>query len=117
MSLPIASSEAAFASAAAAGANRSRPWNVGAAVIGEILYVDHFGNLISNVPAADLGPTARAVLAGRDVGPLRRTFSDVPPGQVVVYVGSGGTVEVAVRDGSAAERLDLGVGAELRVTA
>ena len=93
------------------------PRIAGSAVVGEILYVDHFGNLISNVPAADLGPSVRIVLAGHDVGSLRRTLADVPPGHLVAYVGSGGTVEVAVRDGSAAERLDLGVGAELRVTA
>jgi S-adenosylmethionine hydrolase len=49
------------------------------------------------------------------VGALRRTFGDVSPGTLVAYVGSGGTVEVAVRDGSAVRLLAVGVGTEIRV--
>jgi len=49
-----------------------------------------------------------------EVGPLRRTFSDVEPGQLVAYLGSGGQVEIAVRDGSAARRLGVGVGGRVR---
>jgi S-adenosylmethionine hydrolase len=48
------------------------------------------------------------------VGVLRRTFGDVSPGTLVAYVGSGGMVEVAVREGSAARLLAVGVGAEVR---
>ena len=49
-----------------------------------------------------------------EIGPLRRTFGDVATGGVVAYVGSGGEVEVAVRDGSAARRFGVGVGARVR---
>src|SRR5207237_837608 len=48
---------------------------------------------------------AAATFHGRDVG----------VGQVVAFVGSGGTVEIAVRDGSAARLLGAGVGAEVKV--
>jgi hypothetical protein len=48
------------------------------------------------------------------VGPLRRTFGDVPTGGLVAYLGSGGQVEIAVRDGSAARRLGMGVGGRIR---
>jgi S-adenosylmethionine hydrolase len=44
---------------------------------------------------------------------LRTTFSDVPTGELVAFVGSGGTVEIAVRDGKAAAVLGLGRGAEV----
>ncbi|HEV8382524.1 MAG TPA: SAM hydroxide adenosyltransferase, partial [Gemmatimonadales bacterium] len=57
---------------------------------------------------------ARIHVAGVDVGPLRRTFADVAPGELVAFTGSGGTVEIAVRDGSAMRMLGLGVGAEVR---
>jgi len=49
-----------------------------------------------------------------EVGPLRRTFSDVESGQLVAYLGSGGQVEIAVRDGSAARQIGLGVGGRVR---
>jgi S-adenosylmethionine hydrolase len=48
------------------------------------------------------------------VGALRRTFADVEPGEVVAFAGSNRTVEIAVRDGSAANKLGVRVGAEVR---
>ena len=56
----------------------------------------------------------RIKVAGTEIGPLARTFGDVARGQLVALVGSGGTVEIAVRDGSAARLLGVGVGAEVR---
>jgi len=90
------------------------PTHDGTAVMGEVLYVDRFGTLISNIPGPDVEPGVRIRVAGTDVGALRRTFGDVERGTLVAFVGSGGTVEVAVRDGSAARLLGVGVGAEVR---
>ena len=83
--------------------------------MGEVIYVDRFGTLVTNIPAESVEPGSRVRLAGTDVGSLRRTFGDVERGQLLAYVGSGGTVEVAVRDGSAARLLGVGVGTEVRV--
>jgi S-adenosylmethionine hydrolase len=90
------------------------PHHDGTAVMGEVLYVDRFGTLVSNIPASAVEPGVRIRIAGTDVGPLRRTFADVERGALVAFAGSGGTVEVAVRDGSAARLLGVGVGAEVR---
>ncbi len=90
------------------------PRHDGVAVVGEVLYLDRFGTLISNIPGAQVEPGVRIRVAGTDVGVLRRTFGDVERGTLVAFVGSGGTVEVAVRDGSAARLLGVGVGAEVR---
>jgi S-adenosylmethionine hydrolase len=86
----------------------------GVAVLGEVLYVDRFGTLVSNILAEDVDPGVRIVVEGNDVGSLRRMFGDVEPGQLVAYAGSGGEVEIAVRGGSAARLLGVGVGAEVR---
>ena len=90
------------------------PHHDGTAVMGEVLYVDRFGTLISNIPGPDVEPGVRIRVDGTDVGALRRTFGDVERGTLVAFVGSGGTVEIAVRDGSAARLLGVGVGAEVR---
>ena len=90
------------------------PRHDGAAVVGEVIYVDRFGTLISNIPGAAVEPGVRIRVAGTEIGVLRRTFGDVARGQLVAFVGSGGTVEIAVRDGSAARLLGVGVGAEVR---
>jgi S-adenosyl-L-methionine hydrolase (adenosine-forming) len=49
-----------------------------------------------------------------DLGPLRRTFNDVTTGGLLAYVGSGGAIEIAVRNGSAARRLGIGIGGRVR---
>jgi S-adenosylmethionine hydrolase len=77
---------------------------------GVIVHVDVYGNATTNVLAPERPPEGRWHAAGRDVGPLRRTYADVPVGRPVALVGSSGLVEVAVRDGSAADVLGLRVG-------
>src|SRR3989454_886708 len=86
----------------------------GLTVVGEVIYVDRFGSLISNLPGEQVAPGVRIRVAGTDVGSLRRTYGDVEPGQLLAYVGSDGSVEVAVRGGSAARLLGVGVGTEVR---
>ena len=86
----------------------------GTAAVGEVIYIDRFGTLISNIPAALAVSGAHVTVGRTDVGTLRRTFADVEPGQLVAFMGSNGTVEIAVRDGSAAKQLGVGVGVEVR---
>jgi S-adenosylmethionine hydrolase len=75
---------------------------------GETLAADPFGNLVTSIREADL--------AGREVGEARvaqevvrfvRTFGEGASGELVAYMGSGGRVEIAVREGSAAARLGV----------
>jgi S-adenosylmethionine hydrolase len=73
---------------------------------GSIVHVDTYGNLITN-----LAPGARFVRAGGQRVAVRRTFEDVSSGELVAYVGSAGTIELAVRDGSAAAVLGIARGA------
>ncbi len=86
------------------------PRDEGDCLVGEVMYVDGYGTLVTN-----LGPDAGGFVEIGGVHlPLRRTFSDSAPGELVAFVGSGGTIEIAVRDASAAERLGAGVGASVR---
>jgi S-adenosylmethionine hydrolase len=92
----------------------AEPRYEGKSVLGEIVYVDRFGTLVTNLNTEQVPPYATIEVEGLDLGSLRRTFGDVPTGGLLAYVGSGGAVEVAVRDGSAARRLGLGVGGRVR---
>lgn len=83
-------------------------------IVGEVIYVDRFGTLITDIPADGLPPVQSVLVAGRTAA-WGKTFGDVPPGALVAYRGSGGAVEVAVRDGSAHDTLGVGIGAEIRV--
>jgi hypothetical protein len=82
--------------------------------VGTVVHVDRFGTLVTNIPAEMVARGSRALLAGRVVS-IRRTFADVQPGEAVAFTGSGGTIEVAVRDGRADEVLGVGRGTDVRV--
>jgi hypothetical protein len=90
------------------------PSHDGTTVVGEVIYVDRFGTLVSNIPPSAVEPGVRIRVGDTDVGPLRRTFADAARGALVAFTGSGGSVEIAVRDGSAARMLGVGVGTEVR---
>ena len=92
----------------------TEPHYEGKSILGEIIYVDRFGTLVTNLTPELVPAYASIEVEGLDLGALRRTFGDVPTGGLLAYVGSGGEVEIAVRDGSAARRLGLGVGGRIR---
>jgi S-adenosylmethionine hydrolase len=86
----------------------------GKTVVGEIVYVDRFGSLVTSLTPELVPSYATVEIEGLDIGPLRRTFADVPTGGLLAFIGSGGAIEIAVRDGSAARRLGIGVGGRVR---
>jgi len=106
-------------------------------VRGEVLHIDHFGNVVTSVgrllwrtdelslkPAfrqksheqARFLPDQALVVAGsppsggRKIQKVRRTYADVKRGEVLALVGSGGHLEIAVREGSGARELGLELG-------
>jgi len=85
-------------------------------VLGEVLWVDHFGNAQTNIAPGDL--TEIGLAPGDDVivrvgaaehrVPWVATYADVPAGQPLVHVDSYGQMAVAVHGGRADEELPLG---------
>jgi len=83
---------------------------------GEVIYVDHFGNLVTNVPEAALRGRALSIgLRGERVRGLARAYSAVAPGEPVAVINSWGLLEIAVRDGSARAVLGARVGDPVQV--
>jgi S-adenosylmethionine hydrolase len=84
---------------------------------GRVIHIDHFGNATTNV-LHDLlreREVRQVAVKGRKVGKIRRTYWDVAPGKPLALIGSSGLLEIAVRDGSAAEDLKIRVGDEVHV--
>lgn len=81
----------------------------------QIIHIDVFGNATTNLEHATLTqmPERHVTVKGHDVGKVRRTYWDVAPGEPLALIGSSGLLEIAVRDGSAAEQLKLKVGDEV----
>jgi hypothetical protein len=86
---------------------------------GRIVSVDRFGNLITNIHARDLKDSPAAHISfqvGDDhISGLSETYAMGTAGKPIALVGSRDTIEIAVREGSAARVLNLARGAIVRV--
>lgn len=88
-------------------------------LVGEVIFKDTFGNLITNIHADRLGdapPDSWDIeLAGERVVGIGRTYGERPPGTLIALIGSSGWVEIAVVNGDAARFLTAGSGTTVRV--
>jgi len=91
------------------------PRRQGDRLLGTVLRIDKFGNIITNLRLKDLGPDFSVTVAGFAVTKLRRSFSEGGPGEFFAIEGSAGFIELALNQGSAAERLKVERGAEIEV--
>jgi S-adenosyl-L-methionine hydrolase (adenosine-forming) len=91
----------------------------GESIEGEVIYVDKFGNTITNIPAASITSHRRQqldVFKGRTrMCALATHYQAVPKGQAVAVPGSSGYLEIAVNGGDASAILGLGVGDRVAV--
>ena len=83
-------------------------------VVGQVMYADHFGNLVTDIRSSHLPPGPVEVL----VGPVRidgisRHYEEASG--VAAMLGSSGYLEISVRNGNAAARLNARPGDEVRV--
>jgi S-adenosylmethionine hydrolase len=75
-------------------------------------YVDRFGNVLTDIPRSVLErvfvDTARVRVSagGHELGPLRSTYGEGPPGELVAIINSWGLLEAAVNGGRAVDRFD-----------
>lgn len=94
------------------------PRESAAGIEGEVIHVDAFGNLVTNLPAA-LWPRVAAAgemrVGGHALTTFVRTYGDAATGTAVVLVGSQGFIEAAVVEGRADARLAAAVGTAVSV--
>ena len=78
----------------------------------EIIYVDHFGNLITGIRAETVAEDA-SLRIGSVLVPRVRTFSDVTAGSPLCYENSNGLLEIAVNQGRAEDYFRVSVGEQV----
>lgn len=95
------------------------PQRADSAINGEVLYVDRFGNLVTNIDAAAISSfPAQHVsvsISGNRVAQLVTAYATVPEGRPLAVVGSWGLLEIAVRNGRAASLFAAGPGTPVTV--
>jgi len=74
---------------------------------GEIIHIDHFGNVSSNIRKEHLGHPERLLIrvCGAEINGLVNTFGERPPGELVALYGSTGNLIFSVVNGNATQRL------------
>ncbi len=93
------------------------------AIAGQVLYVDKFGNLITNIPAGetfrlmemsdDKGLSCR--VKGKKIGRFEKSYAFVEKGELLFLPGSLDLIEIAVREGSAQKKLNAVPGDGVRI--
>ena len=105
-----------------AAAPRVQKSKQGTTIVGQVIHIDRFGNIITNLPQRLLAPlleepgvTAVIEVAGYSIKGLGNSYADVRRGQAVALIGSERLLEVAVRNASAAQRMKVSVGDQVRI--
>ncbi|MBI1825898.1 MAG: SAM-dependent chlorinase/fluorinase [Planctomycetes bacterium] len=82
---------------------------VGGGFVSQVIYVDRFGTFVTNLHESQLPRQSidqcRVQINQQSIGPIRKSYHEVPHGELVAYIGSTGFLEVAVNCGSAIDRL------------
>ncbi len=85
-------------------------------LVGHILHIDHFGNLITNIKSDDLPQTKGAVsieVGNQFIPELSRTYAE--GSGLLALIGSSGYLEVSLKEGSAGAYLNARVDDEVKV--
>lgn len=83
---------------------------------GQVLYIDHYGNILSNIPGSELnklkpGQLLSLTLRGKNVSvPFLRTYAEAPADRPFALINSDGELEIAIAKGHAAKELGAKVG-------
>ncbi len=86
---------------------------------GRVAHIDRFGNLVTNLPAQEfLPPAVRAIMVSagfEKAWRVCRSYAEAPEGELFLIAGSYGTVEISLKQASAAKRLGVETGAPVDV--
>lgn len=91
------------------------PVPTGQGYLSSIQYIDHFGNLVTTIPAELITAQSWCVQMGERLIPSFTTYGEAELGTALALIGSHGYVEISVNGGNAAEIFDLKVGDTLEV--
>jgi S-adenosyl-L-methionine hydrolase (adenosine-forming) len=95
-----------------------RPKRIANGWQGEVIMVDVFGNLNTNIPASAIPNVlnvARVEIGETSIEGLTHTFGDADPSTLIATIDSTGSLGISVVNGNAAEKLDADIGTSVRV--
>jgi S-adenosylmethionine hydrolase len=85
----------------------------------QIIHIDRFGNLVTNLPSQRLEAPLTSWLVknqGHSLSPIYPNFASVEIGETVAYTGSSGFIEIGVRNSNAHKELNIKLGDSLKLS-
>jgi S-adenosyl-L-methionine hydrolase (adenosine-forming) len=86
-------------------------------IAGRVVHIDRFGNIVTNIGEEMLAGMDRARIVvhigGKVVRGVKTTYADAARGELIALISSAWQVEVAMREGSAAQTLGIRLGDEV----
>jgi S-adenosyl-L-methionine hydrolase (adenosine-forming) len=92
-----------------------KPRPRGEKLVASVLRIDKFGNIITSLQRHHLGREFAIRIAGFSITRFCSNFSEAEPGEFFALEGSTGYIELALKQESAADRLNIGPGAEIEL--
>ena len=80
-----------------------KPELKGDEIVGEVIYVDSFGNLVTNIPGDLLKGYSKVQLGEFVIDSVAGSYQDVAKGNLLAIIGSSGLLEISINQGSAAD--------------
>jgi S-adenosylmethionine hydrolase len=93
----------------------SEPIERDGGVNGEVIHIDRFGNLITNIGSELVSEGDAIEVAGRRIEGLAGSYGSVEPGELLALIGSTGRLEISVNGGDAAAELAADLGTRVEV--
>ncbi|MFQ6040595.1 MAG: S-adenosyl-l-methionine hydroxide adenosyltransferase family protein [Candidatus Poribacteria bacterium] len=89
-------------------------------IVGQIIYIDRFGNLITNISqnlfeSIKKGRDFMIFVKDRQIQQICRAYAEFPPGELLGIFSSFGNLEIAINGGNAAETLGVKRGDSIKV--
>jgi S-adenosylmethionine hydrolase len=86
--------------------------------LGQVMQVDHFGNLVTNITREQLKPDTGVTISVKNttINEVVATFGSKPAGELIAMFDSSGHLAISVVNGNAAERLDVSADEIVRLT-
>ena len=83
------------------------PVKAGNRITGQVIAIDHFGNVITNIKRDYLSASAVFNISDHMLKDLKLTYASVPEGEALALIGSFGFLEFSVRNGNFANAFNV----------
>jgi len=89
---------------------RPKPKMIEEKIKGEVIYIDRFGNLITNIKEEMIPQKPIIRIMGKEIIGLAKNYAEQAPGTLIAIIGSAGFLEISLTQDNAGQKLKASIG-------